>query len=366
MGKLHVSVPIAALLLAMVASSGCTVPVLNIEIPGLPDFPGFGTPVIQDTSDIIVIKSMEIVPDTIDSGQTAQVLAYIQNVGDKTVGSDNTGDDVKVDLYDYCEGLFTPKLITCGAEQAGRTGLTATECRIRRILPGEIVPVIWSATQVGGVNVKTVCPTEGMKMSVRYHYKTTSLTTISLISLAEMQREMIERRYDTDNGYISLGQGPIKPVLTVEDKQPVPVFDDSGVASADAKARTVLMLRLKNMGSGQLDSKKIVDGRSVIAIEGSKITVRGIGNGASDLKPVAPTTGDEVPCIFAAGGGSQWSSELVRLVGKESSPYYCKIDLSSLASKVTTTTSRHLEVDVEYDYLITKNALVTIDPKISV
>jgi hypothetical protein len=376
MSKLRASVPIAALLLVMVASSGCTVPVLNIEIPGLPDFPGFGPTTVQDTHDIIVIKSMEIVPDTIDSGQTAQVLAYIQNVGDTTVGGDvvdGTKRGVDVDLYDYCEGLYTPTLLTCGIQQFNKQG--ETKCTIDKILPGEIVPVIWSVCQnrAEPTKVRTVCPTEGMKMSVRYHYDTTSITTISLIGLSEMQREMIERRYDTDNGYISLGQGPIKPILTVEDKQPIPVYDimpGSSQTNADVvNARTVLKLQLQNKGSGQLDSKmnvKIGDTsntREVIAIPGSNIKmVSGIvKEKATDDTKNLPIL-SEADCFFMSGG---WASEPVRMIGTESSPYYCIIDLSGFKGKVTMTTSRRIEVNVAYDYLVTKSAMITIDPKIA-
>jgi hypothetical protein len=369
----------------MVASSGCTVPVLNIEIPGLPDFPGFGPTTVQDTHDIIVIKSMEIVPDTIDSGQTATVLAYIQNVGDTTVGGDvvdGAKRGVDVDLYDYCEGLYTPTLLTCGIQQSNKQG--TTKCIIDKILPGEIVPVIWSVCQnrAEPSKVRTVCPTEGMKMSVRYHYDTTSITTISLIGLSEMQREMIERRYDTDNGYISLGQGPIKPIPTVEDKQPIPVYDIMPGSSQTNKdvinARTILKLQLQNKGSGQLDSRMSVKigetdkTREVIAIPGSDIKmVSGIKGSEhsdsesvdSDLTPLDPVKDN---CFFMSGTATDgWSSEPVRLIGSASSPYYCIIDLSVLKGEVTMTTSRHIEVNVAYDYLITKSAMITIDPKIA-
>jgi hypothetical protein len=313
---------------------------------------------------------MEIVPDTIDSGQTALVQAEIQNVGDVAVKG------VTVELYDYCEGLYTPTLLTCGSQESA-TAQGTTICTITQIRPKETVPVIWSVCQnrATPTKVKTVCPAEGMKMSVRYPYTTTSITTISLIGLAEMQREMIERRYDTDNGYISLGQGPIKPVLTVEDKQPVPVYDimpggpqtNLGVTNA----RTVLKLQLQNKGSGQLDSRMNVpiEGtgktREVIAIKGSDVKIvsglaKDTTTDTSNLKILS-----EDACYFM---NSSWSSEPVRMIGKESSPYYCTIDLSPLAkgdNKVTMTTSRHIEVSVDYDYIITKSAMITIDPKIA-
>jgi hypothetical protein len=360
-------VPVAALLLVLVVfSSGCTIPVLNIEIPGL-DIPGFGPPVTTDTSDILVIKSMEVVPDTVDSGGTAQVVAYIQNVGDKPVG--DAANPVVVDLYDYCQGLYTPTLLTCGTEESYTQDVT--KCSISQILPKQTVPIIWSICQnkATPVKVKTVCPTEGVKMSVKYHYTTSSITTVSLIGLSEMQREMIERRYDTDNGYISLGQGPIKPVLTVEDKQPIPVYDikpGSSQTNTDViNARTVLKLQLQNKGSGQLDSRMTVDGRSIVAIEGSKVKIlSGIGSGENDLTPLAPSSDNPVPCMFGGSGGD-WANEPIRMIGSESSPYLCTINIAALAGKVTMTTSRHIQLEVSYDYLITRSAMITIDPKIA-
>ena len=389
-------VPILVLLL--VFSSGCTVPILNIQIPGLPDIPGFGDTVVQHENDIIIIDSFEAYPDEIDAGGTTKLVAYIENVGDATV------ENVQVDLFDYCQGLFTPRVLTCGPEELpilpgddptspGHQGYT--KCQIERILPKQKVPVMWSVCQnrADPLKVRTVCPPDGMKMSVRYEYTTSAITTISFMSLSEMQRQMIERTYDTTNSYIGLGQGPIKPMLTVEDKQPIPVFtvlpENPGYTNSNVNdARTVLMLQLKNMGSGQLDSKVSVpiensDGktREVVAISGANITVSGIGKKGTDptkgsyfnLKPITPTSEESVTCLFAEDGsgvlndanGGTWDKEVVRLVGKESSPYYCKIDVSELVGDVTTELTRKVDVQVKYDYLLTKNVFVTVNPKIA-
>ena len=363
--------PICVLLL--VVSSGCTVPILNIDLPGLPDIPGFGDTVVQQEHDVIVINSFDAYPDEIDAGGTTKLIAYIQNIGDADVYN------VQVDLFDYCQGLFTPRLLTCGPEEyqvlAGDNPDTPgyqgyTKCNIKRILSKQIVPVIWSVCQnrAEAVKVKTVCPPDGMKMSVRYNYTTTSLTTIQFISLEEMQRQMIERTYDTTNSYISLGQGPIKPVVTVEDKQPIPVFsvNPGGLNTNQGvpDARTVLKLQLKNMGSGQLDTKVPVTmesggTRDVVGIKESSVKV----SLTDDVKPI--DTKDEPmsdACYFMS---SAWGDDVVRLVGKESSPYYCKIDVASLKGSVTTETSRVIRASVSYDYLLTKNVFVTVNPKIA-
>ncbi len=362
------------IVLLLVFSSGCTVPILNIQIPGLPDLPGFGPTVVQHEHDILVIKSFEAVPDEIDAGQTSKLVAYIQNVGDATI------PNVHVDLYDYCEGLFTPRVLTCGPEQRAVTLGTQgdTECDIARILPGEIVPIIWSVCQnrADPVKVRTVCPPDGMKMSVKYKYTTTSITTVSLMSLSEMQRELIERTYTTTESYIALGQGPIKPIITVEDKQPVPVFTvnpgDSPLTNPNVPdSRTVLKLQLKNMGSGRLETK--TDG--ILGISGKNIKITGIGSNY-DLKPIDPDVkGDaneeDITCLFAPNGEgvkgneNKWDKEVVRLIGKESSPYFCRIDLSTLKDKVSSRTTRQVTVTVkDYEYMLTKNVFLTISPKI--
>ena len=372
-------IPLALFL--VILSSGCTIPGLGVEIPGLPSIPGlWGPTIVQYEHDIVVIKSLEAVPSEIDAGQTAKILAYIENRGDKKV----TG--VHVELYDYCEGLFIPKLIMCGNQNVDiRQGTTV--CPIEEMLPGEIVPVMWTVCQnkAEAVKVRTICPPDGMKVLVRYPYETTSLTTISLISLEEMQREIIERAYRPTESYIAVGQGPIKPYLTVEDRQPVPVFDiqpgvriptedGSGFIQSTnvgvPSARTVLKLQLKNMGTGQLDTKvPDASGREVIGIPGGKgekgIVVTGISlttGGKYDLVAADPA-GTE--CIFANSDiGSAWGNTIVRFVGRETSPYYCKVELSHLKDKVHRTTSRHIRVDIKYDYIITRNVILTVNPKI--
>ncbi len=347
-------------LVLVLLSSGCTIPGTGVTIPGIPSIPGLGGPtVVQYEHDILIIKSLEAVPAEIDTGQSAKIIAYIENVGDQPVGN----GDVEVELYDYCDGLFTPKLLTCGSQQYSGALGSNNMCTIGKILPGEIVPVIWTVSQDTDdnkeVKVRTVCPPDGMKVLVRYPYSTSAVTTISLISLEEMQREIVERTHMPTESYIAIGQGPIKPYLTVEDKQPIPVFDTG------EGARTLLKFQLKNMGSGQLDSKKNkvtvtqnVGGATtteVIAIKGSQITFTGI-NTQNSLKPMLEDNGCKIM-------SDVWRDEPVQFVGRETSPYNCKVSLSE--GQIGKTTTRHIQVEVEdYYYVVTKNVLLTVDPKI--
>ncbi len=328
--------PFVLILVAM--GSGCTVPILNIEIPGLPDIPGFGGPtVVQYEHDIVVINSLEAIPAEIDAGQTTKLIAYIQNNGDKSIE-----ETITVELYDYCQGLFNiPKVMCEGSEKAD------TECEINGMLPDEIVRVVWTLEQdeSNPVKLRTICPPDGMKVSVTYPYTTSSLTTISFISKAELERTLEQREYRSTESYIVVGQGPIKPYLTVEDKQPVPVYNG---------ARTMLQLVVKNAGSGNLASKfKDSKGNDVVGLEkGEYITVKGIGS--DGLKPISDTE-----CKL---GGKV--NEDVRLIGKQSAPLTCRIDLSDLEQEVIKTATRHLEVSIDdYEYTFIKTVQVVVNPK---
>ena len=329
--------PLALILVLL--GSGCTVPILNIEIPGLPDIPGWGGPtVVQYEHDIVVIQSLEAIPAEIDAGQTTKIVAYIKNLGDRTIEK-----PIKVELYDYCQGLFkTPKVMCDGREY------TETKCEIKKMLPDEIVRISWTLEQdeTSPVKLKTICPPDGMKVSVEYEYTTSGLSTISFISKAELERTLEERTQRSTESYIVVGQGPIKPYLTVEDKQPVPVYFG---------ARTMLQLVVKNMGSGQLSSKFTEDGKEFVGLPAlTSIEVTGIG-GSGGLKPLLSAQSE---CKIQGK-----VSENVRLIGKESPPYQCRIDLSNLDDDITKTGTRHLEVEVNYKYMFTKSVKVVVNPK---
>jgi hypothetical protein len=335
MDKLNRFVPIALILVLL--GSGCTVPILNIQIPGLPDIPGFGGPtVVQYEHDIVVIESLEAIPAEIDAGQTTNIVAYIKNLGDKPIEK-----PVIVNLYDYCKGLFETPDVMCGGSPKRGT----TTCEISRMLPQEIVRVSWTLSQgdTDKVKLRTICPPDGMKVSVEYEYTTSGLSTISLISKAELERTLEERTHRSTDSYIVVGQGPIKPYLTVEDKQPVPVYEG---------ARTMLQLVIKNMGSGQLSSKFTEDGNEFVGLpKPDGIEVTGIGTGVLE-----PLTGAD--CKLE--GKVQ---ENVRLIGRESPPLQCRIDLTNLMDDITKTGTRHLEVTINYRYMFTKSVQVVVNPK---
>ena len=333
--------PLALVLVAL--SSGCTVPFLNIEIPGLPDLPGWGGPqVVQYEHDILIIEGLQAIPAEIDAGQTTKIIAHVKNIGDRIL-DDNDGP-IEIELYDYCQGLFKIERVKCST---GTASADQTSCNFKEILKDETVRIEWTLEQYDTkpVQLKTICPPDGVKVSVKYAYTTSSLTTVSFISEAELERTIEERAIKSTDSYIVVGQGPIKPYITVEDKQPIPVYDG---------ARTILQLKIKNLGTGDLNNEHDDGtGNKLIYLEGKDITVSGIEQNG-DLSPISGE------CEFAS---STWDKQ-VRLIGKESANYICKVDLSKLDGKVTKTATRHVEATVKYKYIFTKAVQVVVNPKI--
>lgn len=314
------------MLIFVVLGSGCTIPILNIEIPGLPDIPGFGGPtVVEYEHDIMVIKSLEAVPAEIDAGQTTKIIVYAENLGDVKLSG------VKIELYDYCKGLFAIGDVKCGSDNTADKD--NTECTIKEILPSQIVPIVWTLKQEGEVKLRTVCPPDGIKVLVNYKKETDSLTTISFISEEELERTLEQRTFRETNSYIVAGEGPIKPEIIVDDKQPIPVF--SG-------ARTVLALQIRNKGFGQPEPRTI-----------KIIEVKGLEDGG--LK-----TEDDCKIVKTEG------NEYITLIGKESSKILCKLDLDlSGLDSIRKTATRHVEIKIRYRYIFTKSVMVTVNPKIS-
>lgn len=331
------------LLFLVILSSGCTIPILNIEIPGLPDLPGMGPTVVQYEHDILVIKSLEAVPAEIDAGQTTKIIAYIENKGDKTIAG-----DTEVKLYDYCSGLFDIESLVCNGKVQNTNKDT---CIVKNILPSQIIPVLWTLKSHSDVKLKTICPEDGLKIYAKYQYTTNSLTTISLISQEELERTVEARELKSSDSYIVLGEGPIKPKIMVEDKQPIPVFED---------ASTVLSLQLFNQGSGYLGDGNII-GWDFIEVDLQDMDIRGANE--EDKKK-------QCSFYYAMSGSGSAPPDVnnIQFIGKTTPKMLCKIDLSKFGGgtdKITKTASKHVEVTrVSYSYIIDDEVIITVNPKI--
>jgi len=329
------------LLILVLLGSGCTVPILNIEIPGIPNLFG-GPTVVEYEHDIIIIRSLEAIPAEIDSGQSTRIVAYVENKGDITV------KDINVKLYDYCEGLFyiNNNLLASMCPNNAWADTGHSTCKIT-LLPGQIAPVAWILEQRGEVNLKTICPPDGVKVSAMYNYSTSSLTTISFIAREELERTLEQRTFKSTESYIVAGQGPIKPYLTVEDNQPIPVYTGG--------ARTVLKLVISNKGSGQLATS---------SIQAAKVVITGLDKNG-DMRPINPCNLKEGSSSGSAPAGVPVYNPALELkfIGKDTSPMLCNVDVSNL--KVVRTGTRHIEVTVKYDYIFSKSVQVTVNPKIA-
>jgi hypothetical protein len=204
--------------------SGCTTPDVLCFIPGLCG------QVVEETHDVIVIESLQALPNNVPPEGTIRLVAIVSNVAD--VDAEITKlDNIQVELYDYCEGLFSK------ISDAKQT---------INLLRGEKQQVEWTlqALPRTQVPVKTECT---LKVRAKYPYTTKSITTLHLIDYAEMQRRINEGTYKEIGSYTSVGYGPIKPYITVEGTQPIPVEDN--------KINTVLSLQIKNRGKGFLSTE---------------------------------------------------------------------------------------------------------------
>src|SRR3989344_4429296 len=90
------------LLFAVIFISGCTVP--------WPDF----TP---SADNVMAVKSFRAIPDKVSSFQDIKLILDLQNTGQqlpfKDSGFSPTQKDVRITLFDYCQGLFETPSVQC-------------------------------------------------------------------------------------------------------------------------------------------------------------------------------------------------------------------------------------------------------------
>jgi hypothetical protein len=348
------------MILFIVPISGCTVPGIGqICIPFLPC-----DKVVEMTDDVIVINSLEALPQTVSPGQQIRLITYIENKGKEPVPQEGANKPdknkafgkIEVSLYDFCEGLFKDVKIICEGNTVSCTGNSITgnkecKCDLTKLLPGQMKEISW--TLVAGsrsqVPLKTECD---LKVSVTYPYKTTSLSTITFIDYQEMQNQINKGTFKKRNTYIVSGYGPVKPRMVVEDQQPIPVQQSEA-------GKTVISLNVKNSGNGYLcrigsaddgaNSGKVVCDSKIPA---KNVEVEGVDG---DMSYVAGSM-----CAFPGGN---FGEKFVTLIKKESPPYLCEIQLDSNVNLPKETTE-HVTTSVEYLYEFRKEIKVTIEPKI--
>ncbi|RLJ10239.1 MAG: hypothetical protein DRP15_00655 [Candidatus Aenigmatarchaeota archaeon] len=318
---------IAAFLLIVltVSISGCVIPGTDVDIPFIPNV--FGPKVHQEVADVVRIKSLSAIPNTIPSGSTTRLIAYIENLGTETIPQkDFDQSSVTVELYDFCEGFFTFQHMNCPGEAKEES------CKIK-LLPLQVSEIDWTL-KAGDAQVKTICPQDGMKVSVRYPYKTFSTTTITFINKDEMQRQIEQGRFKQTDSDISIGEGPVKVYLKVEDTQPVPVSDKEG------EQTTVIALVVENKGKGY------VVGDSSLGTGESEVIITDL-----DLKGLQPKTDCEIQ-----------NNKKIKLV-QNKRKITCEFVIPDKVKKTPKESTLRLSVGIKYAYEFRKNVKVTVEPK---
>lgn len=337
------------LLMLIVLTSGCTIPGLGIELPF------FGGPQVKEYEhDILIIKSLQAIPPTIAPGQQVRLITYVQNIGKEKIPQED-GKKVVIELYDYCDGLFTLKenAINCPGKEDINNDEHRAGCEIDKILPGQIVEVDWVLEANKDIKLETICPLDGMKIMVKYPYITTSLTTITLINADEMQRQIEEGSFQRKESYIVAGQGPIKPFLYVEDAQPI----------SQESQTTVFSLQIENKGSGFLAKP---DGSKDIVIPQEKVGIK---------MPDKFKETDAKECNFKQGSATikgknkignyiPADEEGIRLIFKKSPKLLCEFNIPQPGTlNIAKETTLHATVDIEYEYEFRASVKVVVSPK---
>lgn len=236
-------------LLLTLLTSGCTT---DFCIPVLMDC----DQVVKQTHDVIVIESLQALPDNVPPDGSMKVVAIVSNVAD--IDAEITNVPVTVELYDYCEGLFSIISSSGGNEEECTpqgNDEEKNDCGSRKadLLRNEKAQIEWTlkAMDRDHVPVVTDCT---LKIRAIYPYATRSVTTLHMIDYAEMQRRINEGTYKEIGSYHSIGYGPIKPYIWVEGTQPIPVSATGGDTEDSNKINTVLSLQVMNEGNGFLSS----------------------------------------------------------------------------------------------------------------
>ena len=330
----------ALLLSLIIAVSGCTVPGTNFVIP----FPGFGPTVSSEESDIVVIEDLSAIPNMVSPGQPVKLITFVKNSGTTSIPLPQmeSGRQITVELFDYCKGLFDIQRIGCSSASDMET------CTIPKLLPGQAVEVDWFLVS-NPVELKTVCPSDGMKVLVRYPYRTESLTTIQFINQEELQQQIERGTLKPVESYITLGEGTIKPKITVEDKQPIAIVN----GGSGPGGLTVVALQIENTGRGFLRDGKIP-----------------VNNIKIDFKSenIQPMLDDECALQHDSGtvykpktGDLEDGVEYVKLIKDKSPKLFCKLRITENVPQITTQTIS--VVITEYEYEFRDSEKVTVEPK---
>ena len=338
-------------LLLVVSVSGCTGISSIDSLFGGFCIPGIGTcgQTVEYANDVLIIKTLDAVPQTISTGQQIRLSAWIQNNGGETVpqktfstsaaGADWVGKYITVKLYDTCEGLFDNIEATCPPDSTQTDDKRG--CWITSILPKQTIPISWSlrARDKAAIPLETSC---NLKVYVQYPYQTKSITSVTFVDYTEYQRMLNENKYSAITSYITEGYGPIKPYLTAETTQPIPVENNK-------QSDFQMAFQVKNKGSGFLSALYKEDGDLIKIHNGDIVVESNIGNKADDYQ-----LGQYVSTAITNLGN-------IQLIGADSPKQTFSIT-APYKNKIEKIASYYVTSSIKYMYEFRKEIKVTIKP----
>jgi hypothetical protein len=345
--KLWLALPLVLVLVTSGCSSLCVVPIPGICNGDVTEFP----------HDVIVIKSLEALPNKVSPGQQIKLQSYIENVGNKEVGRSDveSNGEIEVVLYDYC-GIFSRVDPDCPDGKGSEIDQAdiGKGCEIS-LLPHQTKSVSWTLTADQNIKLLTECK---LKIYAKYEYETDSVTSITFIDYDEYQKMLDEGTFQPITSYITEGYGPIKPYLTVEDPQPIPVDFGGGGTST-------IGFQIKNRGNGFISGENLVKKdwitMDATSLAGGYNIVSGVGD--TTTEPDGETIYDGL--LSTGGKGclpNQIEDDGLALIGKESPKIICAIPLPDKVNLPKQSTI-HVSTTINYEYEFRKDIKVTIEPK---
>ncbi len=309
-------------LVLIIVTSGCTLPG-GFCIPGFPCAPAH-----EEEHDVYVISSLNAFPKEVSPDQDLRLVAIVENKATRALeGGDSK---VTVELYDYCEGLFT----TDESRKNQEIGL----------IPGEKAEVFWTLHSNENTKLVSTCK---LKIRAKYKYTTNSVTQVFLIDYAEMQRQLNEGTFKEEASPYSGSFGPLKPYLTVEDTQPIPVPSDKEEVS------TVFGFQIKNKGNGFLTTCNGEDeeGQNP-GITSKNIAITAQGGGADKLQ------------TQLNDGIDKLNNKKLILIGKESPKLILQVNDWNVGN-IPIKTTKVIETTInDYCYEFRKEIDVKVQPKV--
>lgn len=351
-------------LLIVILSSGCTVPVLNIDIPFLPDlFPG--TDISEERHDIIAIESLDIIPAaTLRSSQDIRLRAVVKNLQRPEY---SPKENVNIRLFNDC-GLFEKQLSVCQGEEAddGET------CRIGRMYPQSHSIIEW-ILRAKEVNVETTCK---LGVLAEYDHTTYSTGSVTFINKDEVERLVSEGKTFSERGRTTVGEGPVKPYIEVANQ---PIIIDASMESSDSDAgRGIMTFWVQNRGGGVIELADASEGNVVFEdigyVKSSEKMYVDI-DGGDDLSAfVSSGNGDAEEkkgieeCIkqhMLVSGNDAGEKYSVHFMKGKTPDYLCSVTVNT-PNNIKQEKTYQIEAEIRYGYKFIRETMVTIKPKIKI